>query len=369
MASIFRYASLMILLALAVEGASAQVTVGIPPFISTGGGPEVINLANLNAHYTIPIVHKAGRGLPFTFDLTYDSSIWYPVTANGKTSWEPASAWGWDASEVDVGMVTAQSRYATNQYGYSFTYTNWQYTDGYGTSHYLGPVSAYYNYSYKTGCTGSGFSNAIATDDSGYKLTVSYNSCGVYVSLLTSRDGNIINAGCNVCSGGGSSPSFQDRNGNEITVSFAGGTSTFTDTLGATALTISGTNPVDYNYTPASNTNVSVQVNYTSYTVATNFGAPNISEFGATAESLVSSVVYPDGSQYTFSYEPTPSIPSTGACTPLSGTYAANCVTARIKSVTFPAGGNITYAYTGGYNGIFSDGSAAGFTRQTPDGT
>src|SRR6266702_7613868 len=80
MTRILRYAFLMIVLALSAETASAQVATGTPPFGTFGGGPEVINLANLNAHFTMPVFHKAGRGLPFNFDLTYDTSIWFPVT-------------------------------------------------------------------------------------------------------------------------------------------------------------------------------------------------------------------------------------------------------------------------------------------------
>ena len=88
-----------------------------------------------------------------------------------------------------------------------------------------------------------------------------------------------------------------------------------------------------------------------------------------TAESLVSSIVLPDGSQYTLTYEATPSTPASGACTPISGTYSANCVTARLASIQLPTGGTITYAYSGGNNGILSDGSTATLTRTTPDGT
>jgi len=66
--------------------AGGQVSPGTPPFGSFGGGPfDIVNLGNLNVHFSIPVLHKAGRGVPFTFDLSYDSSIWYPVTAKGKT--------------------------------------------------------------------------------------------------------------------------------------------------------------------------------------------------------------------------------------------------------------------------------------------
>ena len=57
----------------------AQVATGTPPFGSFGGAPDVVNLANLNDHHTIPIIHKAGRGTDFTYGLSYDSSVWYPV--------------------------------------------------------------------------------------------------------------------------------------------------------------------------------------------------------------------------------------------------------------------------------------------------
>ncbi len=58
--------ALLILAAFATVPASAQVTTGTPPFGSFGGGPDVVNLANLNAHWTVPVVHKPGRGTNFT---------------------------------------------------------------------------------------------------------------------------------------------------------------------------------------------------------------------------------------------------------------------------------------------------------------
>jgi hypothetical protein len=62
-------------------------------------------------------------------------------------------------------------------------------------------------------------------------------------------------------------------------------------------------------------------------------------------------------------YEQTP-----GSCTPLSGTYTTNCVTGRIASVTLPTGGEVSYTYTGGSNGIESDGSPSGLTRTLKPG-
>jgi RHS repeat-associated protein len=184
---------------------------------------------------------------------------------------------------------------------------------------------------------------------------------------ITMRNGTVTYPPINSASG---LATYTDRNGNQISVNSSG---VFTDTLGTTALTVSGlgtaSSPMKVAYTSPFPSSVNYQVNYTTYTVATNFGVSTIHEFGATAEPLVSSIVLPDGSQYTFGYEATPSTPSTGACTPLSGTYSTNCVTARLKSIQLPTGGTITYAYTNGNNGIYSDGSAATLTRTTPDGT
>src|SRR5690348_6666398 len=75
--------------------APAQVQTGTPPFGSYGGGPDIINLANLNAQLTVPVLHKPGRGLNFDYDLDYNSSVWYPVGSGGNQSWVPVFNWGW----------------------------------------------------------------------------------------------------------------------------------------------------------------------------------------------------------------------------------------------------------------------------------
>ncbi len=43
---------------------AAGPTTGTPPFRSLGGGPDVINLGNLNVHYAMPVFGRAGRGMP-----------------------------------------------------------------------------------------------------------------------------------------------------------------------------------------------------------------------------------------------------------------------------------------------------------------
>ncbi len=115
--------------------APAQVQTGTPQFGSFSGGPEIINNANLNVHWTIPIRHKPGRGTNFDYDLTYDSSVWMPVTANGTTTWQPVSATtipGW------TGLIPAGNAYITYSVAYSqgncwnngpVTYQQWNYSN------------------------------------------------------------------------------------------------------------------------------------------------------------------------------------------------------------------------------------------------
>jgi hypothetical protein len=90
---------------------SAQITTGTPPFGSFGGGPDVINLANLNAHWTIPVLHKPGRGMNFTYDLSYDTSVWYPVTSGGTTTWQPAGNWGWSGTNERLRELRVQRQF------------------------------------------------------------------------------------------------------------------------------------------------------------------------------------------------------------------------------------------------------------------
>jgi RHS repeat-associated protein len=378
--------SLLIFTLIACSAATcpAQVQTGTPPFSSSGGGPfDTINLANLNAHFAIPVFSRAGRGIPFAYDLQYDTSIWYPVTVSGTTTWTPVSNWGLvGKTQVSTGQLAAN--FFSNvcmtyiplnntwvQSGYWFTYDNWVYVDQFGARH---PFNASSRGGWGT-CGGSPVTvqdvNVVAVDGSGYKLKT--NNMSPY--SVTSPLGAVTYPPINTNSG---AATYTDRNGNQISVDASGN---FTDTLGTTALTVSGSgtpsSPILLKYmapgSSGSGVQVPVTVNYTNYTVATNFGVANIHEYGATAVPLVSSIVLADGSQYVFNYEATPSTPSLGACTPLAGTVQSNCVTARLTSITLPTGGTVSYAYaftgcTGGNNGIFSDGSASCLKRTTPNG-
>ncbi|MGC1616335.1 MAG: hypothetical protein WA736_16750, partial [Candidatus Acidiferrum sp.] len=217
---------LLLLLALADLPATAQVTTGTPPFGSYGGGPETINLANLNSHLPFPVFHKAGRGLNFNFDLDYDSSIWTPVTSGSTTSWQMSSEWS--SSILPLGHLVEKTTVTdgtctlpNGRPAKTITTINkFTYVDGLGTPH---PYNSRWGF-FSSGCGGSTtyFGSESAPDGSGYLLNVT----GGTVNQLNDRAGRILNVPVNSTSG---TATVTDSNGNQISVNSSG---VYTDTLG-----------------------------------------------------------------------------------------------------------------------------------------
>ena len=358
-----RYASTMVLFVCTFFPvvAAAQVQTGTPAFGTFAGGPDTIDLANLNSTIVIPVLRKAGRGMDFTFSFVYDSSVWVPLTSSSSTSWNPSGAgtWGWTMVAPRIGYVrrteTIQQDQCTSSTGRIGKTTLiqyfWSYYDNNGLHEFGGSSGSFSN-----GCTGQNstfvLTNDETTDGSGYTLSASGNT----LQSLHDSKGDVLNPPINP--GTFAAGSTQDQNGNAISESSAG---VFTDTLGTNVLTIAGSVPtLTYSYTAPSGAQASYTVKYTAYTVKTNFGCSGVGEFGPTSENLISEIDLPDndalpgGDKYTFSYEPTPGF--------------AGDVTGRLASVTLPTGGTISYSYSGGSGGITCvDGSAAILTRTTPD--
>src|SRR5438477_6239515 len=95
--------------------ASAQVTVGTPAFGSFGGGPDVVNLGNLNVQETTPVRHKAGRGTDFNWDLVYNSSVWGPTAGVWKLV-SSTSIPGWQGlSPAGQAYISYSSQYSSGQ--------------------------------------------------------------------------------------------------------------------------------------------------------------------------------------------------------------------------------------------------------------
>ena len=346
----------------------AQPATGLPPFGGFSGGAfDTVNNANLNVQFQIPIIQKAGRGTSFPYRLTYNSSVWY----NNSNYWTPASpGWGWTAiTQAATGYLsysTTQAWCYISPNNYYFTiWANWVYVDAAGVAHYLSAEVSDVN---TTPCNPNNYPpesmQATAIDGSGVSVALAVTGTYLSNSTLTSNAGVVINAPLvqqGVQQGPGNSGTVTDTNGNEITATYSSGTTTFLDTLSSSnaALTVTGagtpSSPTVFTYPNPQSGSSSFQMKYTAYTVRTNFGCSGITEYGAQSQNLVSSIVLPDGTQYTITYETTPG-------------HSPN-VTGRIASITLPTGGTFQYAYSGGSNGITcADGTTATLTRTTPDG-
>ncbi len=311
-------------------------------------GLDTINVGNLNVHFAIPVINKTGRGLAFDYNLSYDSSVWYPSPVNGSKVWIPVQSFGWKGDTeiatgyLSYGITTVQVGSGGRSGGeciYTY-YTDWNYHDTFGVSHQFWGETSHNN---DPADCGSYVSTASMSqrDGSGYTLNVTNYTQGTVVApdgtQFSVPDANY---------GAGSAI---DSNGNEISID---GSGHITDTTGKVALTIAGSapNPHTFSYTDTNGNAQTATITYTSYTVQTAFGCSGIGEYGPTSVPLVNSITLADGSAYPITYEPTPN--------------GSGHVTGRIASIGLPAGGTISYTYSGGNNGIIcGDGSTAGLTR------
>ena len=106
-----RLAGASLVLLLATGTLAGQSPTGLPPLGSFGGGPfDTVNNASLDIHFSIPVVSKSGRGIPFAYALTYDSLIWTHRVGGG---WIPATGWGWQQTGAGI---TGLLGYVQKQY-------------------------------------------------------------------------------------------------------------------------------------------------------------------------------------------------------------------------------------------------------------
>src|SRR5712664_2902482 len=182
-----RYLFLVIAFFLTGEVASGQVVTGTPPYSSISGGPvDSVNLANLNVHFRFPVLHKAGRGLPFNMDATYDTTVLYPAFSSGGLYWQIIPTAGWTTSGPDIGTFYYDTQLANGV----IYYCDFVYYDGSGTGHpFPGPADPY-GYPCPANSTTTSATTVAAVDGSGYTVTVSNCSTGGCQAQLNSRDGN-----------------------------------------------------------------------------------------------------------------------------------------------------------------------------------
>lgn len=312
---------------------------------------DTVNIGNLNVYFSLPVYSKPGRGLGLYYNLAYNSSIWTPASVNGSKTWTPVLNWGWTAeTDAQTGYISDSVILASTCLfgGHKVVYEVWgnfAYHDKIGVVHDFPQAEVSNNPT----CSGVPSSyNGQDTDPSGYSISINGNpGPGVVVTAPT---GTEITAPILSMFGVGSTI---DANGNTISVNSSG---QVTDTTGNVVLTAAGTapSPTTYTYTDTTNTSQHVTVTYSPKTVQTAFNCAGVSEFGPTSEYLITSISYPDGTSYSFSYEKTPGVPAN--------------TTGRLVSVTLPEGGVINYSYSGGSQGIECvDGGAAILTRSMPN--
>jgi hypothetical protein len=274
-----------------------------------------IDLASSNVNIQAPARSKIGK-LPFSSMFVGNSHAYFKST----TQWGVNSTFGIYISPLLSASGTVGGTCPTR------TETNITLIDGTGAQHSVPNAtvnlcSGHYN----SGTWGS-------TDGSGYTLVVSNGSFVVYDPRGIKNTFNAPLTGYNA--------SFTATDPDLASVYVNTSNSEWIDSLGVAALTVGGSSSVTtYSYLDASSNTQEYSVNYGSdINLLTNFKCSGIAEFGSVLTPIT--LTNPDGSQYILSYEQTPG---------KSGYY-----TGRVASITFPAGGSISYAYSdsSGHNGI-----------------
>jgi hypothetical protein len=296
---------------------------GILPFSTQAGSlNESIDIATGNILFNIPIRSKVGTP-PFVYSLMMNSHIfnnvgswWVTYAMNGIAENLLGASWSssFSGSSCTSGMY----------------WTNISILDSTGAAH---PLPTSFKISQ---CSTASLGATVATDGSGYTLVVSNQESGPW--WLYDRNGNHINV---------FSPSppltLYTPDGETITETETNNgvlTFTFTDSLQTTAMTrTSTTNVPSVTYSFPGTSASGYQVNMTTnVAAATNFKCSAVSDF-QTAQghglTLPTQVVTPVGN-YTIAYENTPG--------------KSGYVTGRVASITYPAGGSISFNYSGGSN-------------------
>jgi RHS repeat-associated protein len=341
-----RYIPLAMIL-LAAECAFAQNT-GFPMYGSFEQGSfDAVNRQDLNSTFSIPIISQNARGLSLNFALSYNSLLWTHVSSNAWSSIVNnggTATWGWNISSVTGGInvkitTNLECEVRSGQIEipyYSTTWSGYTYTDPSGTVH---PFNA--TYTLNAGACGGGSSGSqsgYATDASGYYLNNG-------TAVIAPSGVSYTNAG------------VTDTNGNFISSAINSNETDWTDSAGRLALkVITSASSTEYEYQDTTGAYQTITLNLQNYNIKTNFGCSGVVEYTSSGTiALPASVVYPNGTQYSFTYEPTPG--------------NSGYVTGRVQEVTLPTGGTVAYTFGGSNDGInCSDSTGLNLTRAIYDG-
>jgi RHS repeat-associated protein len=331
---------------------TVQNHTGDLPFSQTvGTGVEHVDIGSGNLIVDIPILSIPGRRMPFNYGLRYNALFWTVARRStptgevqfwsierrpyiggidpglGFTPTQPQLSWG-------VSTETCTNTTHTDE-DTLWTAQGYLYTDAGGGKHQL-PILQYVVSAPDGGCF-LGFEGLsqlqsftpaeaiLSRAPDVYSTPAVYLPDGTQVAWPT--DNSILNP---PATPDGWVPvplgQYLDANGNskcEDPAHIACNPSA--DTLGRNPLTVvNGSNQVLYQVYDSSGTQQAYTVNLGTISVHTNFGIAGVTEHSQ-IRAVVTSIVLPNGTSYSFQYE--------------NGTYGG------LTGITLPTGGTITYSW------------------------
>lgn len=329
--------SLVILVASLASAQAPDPAAGNLPFASQIAGQyDSVDLATSNISVTIPVRSKNEK-IPFSFALYGNTHAytWNNINNHNQPTWSVSSSSLYNFTLVGrerlIGTgLTSSTRTITCGSDTKDTESyNFAVIDSFGTAHPLPSTIKVDNDHCDTPpATG------VTTDGSGYTMQVSNFS-------VWDRSGTKA-----------SNPALTDPDRVTESATWNGSTATYTDSLNTTVMTEvlnGGVNGASDTYTYSGGDGSGsdgVTVQYTAYHQKTVFGCSGIAEIDLTNLYFPTSVSTTGGGASTLTYETTPGYAGQKDS---NGLYY---VTGRIQKITYPSGGSVTYAYSGGNNGV-----------------
>jgi RHS repeat-associated protein len=316
-----------------------------------GGQVDSFDLATSNVLVQIPVRSKLGK-TPFAYELVGNSGAWIWVSGqvvdwatssykNGTSFNESESFLLFGTPLGNLGSVSyapTESNMDCNGDIQDVILSGFGVVDALGTVHPI-PSSIKVD---QDGCIANQ-ATAMTVDGSGYTMQITLTK-QVYTVAIYDRSGNQLMMHSNGLGYTLTDPDLVTESYSWVDVQNVSLTTTFTDTLGDTALTNTIT---DSPYGNAStylggdgNANDGATIQYTSgYHLKSVFNCSGISDFDTSSAALATGISFTDGSKISITYETTPG-------------YSYPYTTGRIASITYRDGGSVTYQYSGGNNGI-----------------
>jgi hypothetical protein len=142
--------------------------------VSQVGVPDSVDIAHMDDILPIPLLHRAGRGLPFDLLLVHHSaSVYQQAQVDGGAAWVPlTSSMGWSlqGGSTPRNYVTAQAFVTAYCYqNIDVQYQAFIYVDSYGVPHSFNGVAQ--NYQCVQDKHTTTLTNVPATDGSGITLS------------------------------------------------------------------------------------------------------------------------------------------------------------------------------------------------------